>query len=143
MISNTTLLVNYNALTSDKINSCRMISVRKNSRIAMSDSFIAHNKLKSQYSRSIVVKDKSTFEALRCQFIANNGHNGGVACCEGNNTINWTDSTFQQNHAADYGGYSIAKIVLSHFCRPSEMQLHCFIQRYHAGNSFCQNYNVL
>ena len=104
MISNTTLLVNYNALTSDKINSCRMISVRKNSHIAMSESFIAHNKLKSQYSKSIVVKDKSTFEALRCQFIANNGHDGGVACCEGNSTINWTDSTFQQNHAADYGG---------------------------------------
>ena len=70
----------------------------------MSDSFIAHNKLKSQYSKSIVVKDKSTFEALRCQFIANNGHDGGVACCEGNSTINWTDSTFHQNHAADYGG---------------------------------------
>ena len=104
MISNTTVLVNYNALTSDKINSCHIISVQKNSHIAMSDSFIAHNKLKSQYSKSIVVKDKSTFKALRCQFIANKGYNGGVTYCEGNSTINWTDSTFQQNHAADYGG---------------------------------------
>ena len=114
MISNTTVLVNYNVRRSDKINSCCMISVRKNSHIAMSDSFIAHNKLESQYSKSIVAKDKSTFEALRCQFIANRD------TMEVSHTVKETiQSTGQTAHfnkitLQTMVGYSIAKIVLSH-----------------------------